>query len=295
MAKGSGFGCLYSQLVETRYGTFSLKMCLGVFGPAAARRAVERVDRLAVVGRDDAARLDDRLGRQRIFGQRAEVHLARVGRADVVALVPVLPEVPLDVGARRDGLRLQRLDLSERRRVELVRDDAAQVLLERQLVDDRQRAARVAEHFERAAIGARARSRAARRRLDAHARAGRQHEHDAAVELDGHAVLQVRLLERAGGRGIEREDGRKRRRAGGPLFDGEGAGRPDRHGRGILIQADADDGLGGRLGGSSEQQDCEKDPTHGPWSHGGSLRSLSGRGQGGSLRSPVGQGMIPTP
>ena len=94
---------------------------LGVFGPAAAGGTVERVDRLAVVGRDDAARVDDGLRRQRIFGLRAEVDLARVGRADVVALPAELPEVALDVGPRRDRLRLQRLDLSEGRRVELVR------------------------------------------------------------------------------------------------------------------------------------------------------------------------------
>ena len=135
-----------------------------VLGPAAARGAVERVDRLAVVGRDDAARFDDGLGGQRIFRQRAEVHLARVGGADVVALVPVLPQVSLDVGAGGDGLRLERFDLSERGRTELVRHDAAQILLERKLVDDRQRVPGVAEHFERASIGA---------SLDLERRAGR--------------------------------------------------------------------------------------------------------------------------
>ena len=90
-----------------------LEDVLRVLGSAAARGAVERVDRLAVVGGDDAARFGDGLGGERIFGARAEVHLARVGGADVVALVLELPHVSLDVGARRDGLRLERLELAE--------------------------------------------------------------------------------------------------------------------------------------------------------------------------------------
>ena len=162
-ANGSGLGCLYSQLVETRYGTFSSKMFSRVLGAAAARGAVERVDRLAVVGGDDAARLGDGLRRERILGARAEVHLARVGGADVVALVLELPEVALDVGARRDRLRLERLELAEGGGTELVGHDAAQVVLERQFVDDGQRVARRCRR-RRARRDRRAcRSRAARR------------------------------------------------------------------------------------------------------------------------------------
>ena len=50
-------GCLYSQLVDTRYGHLLAEDVLRVFGAPAAGRAVERVDRLAVVGGDDAARV----------------------------------------------------------------------------------------------------------------------------------------------------------------------------------------------------------------------------------------------
>src|SRR3954463_13886853 len=95
---------------------------LRILRPPAARRAVERVDRLAVVGCHYSARLDAGLRRQRILRARAEVHLAGVGGANVVAFVGVLTEIALDVGARRDRLRLQRLELPERRRTELVRD-----------------------------------------------------------------------------------------------------------------------------------------------------------------------------
>ena len=93
---------------------------LGVLGASAAGGAVERVDRLAIVGRDDAARLHDGLCRERMFGEHAKVDLARVGRADVVALLPVLPDVALDVGARRHRLRFERFELTECRGIQLV-------------------------------------------------------------------------------------------------------------------------------------------------------------------------------
>ena len=83
-------------------------------------------------------------------------------------------------------------------RIELVGHDAAQVVLERQLVDDGQRVAGVAEDFERAAIGARRRSRAARAGGSMRTRApAGSTTIDVIVELDGHAVLQVGLLQRA--------------------------------------------------------------------------------------------------
>ena len=135
---------------------------LRVFGPASARGTVERGDRLAVVGGDQAARVVDGLGGRRIFGARAEVDLTGVGGADVVAFVPGLPQVPLNVGAGGHGLRLEGFDLSEGRGAELVRHDAAQVLFDRQLVDDRQRAPGCCRRF-RARRGRRgSRSRAAR-------------------------------------------------------------------------------------------------------------------------------------
>ena len=128
---------------------------LGVLRAPAAGGAVERVDRPPLVRRDDAARLHDGLCRERIFGEHAKVHLAGVGRADVVSLLLVLPDVAVDVGARRHRLRLERFELTECGGIELVRDDAPQVILERQFVYDGEGAAAVAKNLQRAAVGAR--------------------------------------------------------------------------------------------------------------------------------------------
>ena len=61
---------------------------------------------------------------------------------------------------------------------ELVRHDAAEVVLERQLVDDVQRVADVAEDVERSPIAARVDLQQRAARLDARAAARRQHETD---------------------------------------------------------------------------------------------------------------------
>jgi hypothetical protein len=169
---------------------------LGVLRPSTARGAVQRVDRLAVVGGHDAARVEHGLRRERIFRPHAEVHLARVRRADVVAFVLVLSQVALDVGARRHGLRLQRLDLSEGRRIQLVRHHAAQVVFDRQFVDGRQGAPAVGEHLEGAAIRAVVHLDRRAARLHAHVRAARHDEHRLVVERHGHAVAEIGLLQR---------------------------------------------------------------------------------------------------
>ena len=61
----------------------------------------------------------------------------------------------MDVGARRHRLCLERFELTECGGIELVRDDAPQVILERQFVHDGEGAAAVAKNLQRAAIGAR--------------------------------------------------------------------------------------------------------------------------------------------
>ena len=65
------------------------------------------------------------------------------------------PDVAVDVGARRHRLRFERFELTERRGIELVRDDAPQVILEWQFVYDGEGAAAVAKNLQRAAVGAR--------------------------------------------------------------------------------------------------------------------------------------------
>jgi hypothetical protein len=240
----------------------------GILGPAAAGGAVQRVDRLALVSGHDAARVHDRLRGHRIFRQRAEVHLARVRRADVVAFVLVLPQVALDVGPGGHGLGLQRLDLAKRGRVELVGDDAPQVVLERQLVDDRQSVPDVAEYLERSAVGARLDLERCAGRLDTDAGGGWQHEQHIAVQLHGRSVLQVGLLQGAGRGGVDAEHGGKRRRARGVLLDAELARRPNRDGGGVLIEPDPDDRLRRRLRGSGQQeQHGNEGLTHAPWWH----------------------------
>ena len=121
----------------------------------------------------------------------------------------------MDVGARRHRLRLERLELSEGRGVELVGDDAAQILFERQLVDDGEGPARVAEDLERAAIRACVDLERRECRLDAHARVGRPDDDRAAVDGDGEAILHIRRRDHTalvGVDGQDRSEGRGSRR-----------------------------------------------------------------------------------
>ena len=181
-----------------------------------------------------------------------------------------LTQIALDVGAGGNGLRLQRLDLAKRGRIELVRHHAAEILLERELVDNRQPVARVTEHLERPSIGTGLDLERYAGGLDAHTSARRHHQQDVTVELDRHAVLQVGLPERATGARIEGEDGRKRRGTRGPLLNRERPRRPDRHGGGVLIQADPNGRFRRRLRGSRhrrQEQSNEGKLAHAPWCH----------------------------
>ena len=117
--------------LQPRLRLVAQRRVLDVLGASA--RGGEEVgdDRRAVVGDDLAARLGDRLVGRGLLGRDAAVDLrARVG-------VEVEAGARLHrrdrVGARRHGLRLQRLDRPRRRR--LVRHHAAQVGVERERVD----------------------------------------------------------------------------------------------------------------------------------------------------------------
>ena len=82
-----------------------------------------------------------RLARERLLGGGAAVDLAAGRRAQIVALCREVA-APLDgVGPRRDGLRLQGLELVVNARPHLERDDAEKVLLEADPVDDVKRPA----------------------------------------------------------------------------------------------------------------------------------------------------------
>src|SRR5262249_25154304 len=116
----------------------------------------------------------------------------RVARANVIRLVFVLAHVSHDVGAGRNSLRLQRLDLCERGGTQLVWDDTQKVLLLWKLIHDCESIPRVAEHFDcssiravlefdgRPAVG-----------LDAHFRRLGKNDDPAAIELDEGAVLKI--------------------------------------------------------------------------------------------------------
>ena len=107
---------------------------LVVLGRPAASRVVERVgDRLAAAQDDARGRPDDRV-RRCLLTPRAAVDLGGRGVDDVV-VGDARAQVTGGVRARRDGLRLERARRPGRRH--LGRDDAAQVGLERQVVDDR--------------------------------------------------------------------------------------------------------------------------------------------------------------
>ena len=125
----------------------------GVLGASAAGRGVEGVDGAAVEGGDEAARLRDGAVGQGVLGGAPAVDLrARVGR-QVEPRGAVAPEVADGVGARGDGLRLEGFELRPAARRQLVGDDAAHVVFEPDDVDDCQRALRVGEDFEPAAVG----------------------------------------------------------------------------------------------------------------------------------------------
>ncbi len=99
-----------------------------------------------------AARGRDRLVGARVLVLHAAVDLAARRGADVEALGVELAEVARRVGARRHRLRLERFELGVGGGAELPRHDAAQVLLERHLVDDVEGAAVVEVDEDAAAV-----------------------------------------------------------------------------------------------------------------------------------------------
>src|SRR5262245_41708198 len=118
-------------------GRFFIKDVFGRFCTPSTRGAVQSVDRTSVVGSDDSTSLFDSLCGERMLRSSAEVHLARIRIADVVAFPFVLTKVPNNVGTGCNGLRFQRLELSKRRRAKLIWYNTEEVLLQRQLIHDR--------------------------------------------------------------------------------------------------------------------------------------------------------------
>ncbi len=177
-----------------------------VLGVAAAGGAVERVDRLAVVEQHLAGGLGDGAVGERMLVVHAAVDLAARRAAQVVALVGELAQVAQRVGARRDRLRLRGLELRVGAGAELARHDAAQVVLERQLVDQVETAAVVEEDHDLAPIAA---------PLDAQAAARRRLEREAPPldPVDAARAAPPRAPGRTAPR--PRRPPRRRRRRGG--------------------------------------------------------------------------------
>ena len=114
----------------------------GVLRPSPARGGEEGVGGGPGEEEDLTGGGPHRLARERLLGGGTAVDLAAGRRAEVVALGREVA-APLDgVGPRRDGLRLQRLELVVDARPHLERDDAEEVLLEADPVDDVKRPAR---------------------------------------------------------------------------------------------------------------------------------------------------------
>ena len=130
---------------------------VGVNGPAAPRG-------------DDPPRILDRAVGQGVLRGLPPVDLAGGCRADVVALRGVVAEVGERVGPRRNRLRLERLDLREGLGRELVRDDAPQVVLQVDDVDDREPALLGGPDLEEAPVGCRVRLQQLRRNGGGHDR-----------------------------------------------------------------------------------------------------------------------------
>ena len=125
---------------------------LDVFGPAAAGRDEESVRESPAGGENEAAGRVHRAIRQRVLRRETGVGLAFSRAAQVVAFRLELAAVRERVRARRDGLRLQRFDLVVAFGSHLRRDDPVEVLVEVQAIDDVQRAARIRENEEAAAV-----------------------------------------------------------------------------------------------------------------------------------------------
>ncbi len=125
-----------------------------VLGVAAAGRAVEGVHQPPVVQQHLARGLADRPVAQRVLDLHAAVDLAAGRGADVVALAGELAQVAQGVGARRHRLGLERLQVVEHLGPHLARHDAAQVVLEVDLVDQVERAAAVEVDQDAAAVAA---------------------------------------------------------------------------------------------------------------------------------------------
>ena len=80
------------------------------------------------------------------------VDLAAPGRAKIVPFGAELAEIPNRIGSRGDRLRFDRFDLGIQDRTHLLRDDAAKVLLEIELVDDIEKAPVVEKDQQFAAV-----------------------------------------------------------------------------------------------------------------------------------------------
>src|SRR5216683_1443316 len=120
---------------------------------AAACRGVERIDRLSLIREDQAGGFANRLIAEGLLPRETDVGLTGGTGADVVSLAAKLAEVADGVGASGDGLGLQSFDLIVDPRSHLRRHDAAEIVLEIELVDDVEKATAVDEDARGSAVG----------------------------------------------------------------------------------------------------------------------------------------------
>ncbi len=123
-----------------------------VLGGAAARGAVERLRDQTVADDDLALGLRHRAIGQRVLGVHPAVGLAPRRGADVEALGQEGAEPAHGVGPRRHRLRLERVEAVVELGPHLDRHHAAQIVLERELVDDVEQAAIVEVDQDAAAV-----------------------------------------------------------------------------------------------------------------------------------------------
>src|SRR6185369_14216979 len=123
-----------------------------IFRATTTRRRVERVDRFAIVSGDQAARFVDRACREWVFRSESAIHLRARGGQNVETLRHELSAIPERVCASSDRLRLQRLDRRITTGRKLVSDHTAHVVFKSKLINNRQIAAQVCEHFNASTI-----------------------------------------------------------------------------------------------------------------------------------------------
>ena len=134
--------------MRAQVGNCVVENLFRVFSAATARRRVERVDWLAIVSRNQAARFVNSARREWIYRSKSAIDLRARSRQDVEPLRQEPPAILECVGARRDRLGLQRFDGGITAGRKLVSNNATNVVFESELVYDCEIAAQVCEHFD---------------------------------------------------------------------------------------------------------------------------------------------------